>query len=361
MAIARLSVKVGKVGKAAAHANYISRGDAGYAQDFDRDNQQISAPEQQTTPEKLPFNYQPAYETAPDSPQHLNQVASLHRQPSLFAAGMPQRDREPPAFPNDDLSYSEHGNMPAWAQHDPQEFWKAADLYERKNGSTYREYELALPRELNERQRIELVRSFVQQEIGTKYPYQLAIHNPTALDGGEQPHAHVMFSERKLDGIARDPQQHFKRYNPKNPERGGAKKDNPTQTAEQRIEALKALRQRWEHSVNQQLERAGRTERIDMRSYQAQGIERQPERKYLPSEIRQPDSKQQLIDFRQAREQAQHRVYDAHSLQQGMGSTLKRFEAYKRNQSDMAQEQQQTAQRERERERELSQQRGFDR
>ena len=85
-----------------------------------------------------------------------------------------------------------------------------------------------------------------------------------------------------------------------------------------------------------------------MRSYQAQGIERQPERKYLPSEIRQPDSKQQLIDFRHAREQAQHRVYDAHSLQQGMGSTIERFEAYKRNQSDMAQEQQQTAQRERE-------------
>lgn len=337
MAIARLSVKVGKVGKAAAHANYISRGDAGYAQDFDRDNQQISAPEQQA---------------APDSPQHLNQVASLHRQPSLFAAGMPPRD-------HDDLSYSEHGNMPAWAQHNPQEFWKAADLYERKNGSTYREYELALPRELNERQRIELVKSFVQQEIGTKYPYQLAIHNPTALDGGEQPHAHVMFSERKLDGIARDPQQHFKRYNPKNPERGGAKKDNPTQTAEQRIEALKALRQRWEHSVNQHLERAGRPERIDMRSYQAQGIERQPERKYLPSEIRQPDSKQQLIDFRQAREQAQHRAYDAHSIQHGIGDIQSRFEAYKRNQSDMAQEQQQTTQRERERE--LSQQRGFDR
>lgn len=350
MAIARLSVKVGKVGKAAAHANYISRGDAGHAQQSERDNQQISAPAQNPTPEKLPFDYQPAYETAPDSPQHLNQVASLHRQPSLFATGVP----------HDDLSYSEYGNMPAWAQHNPQEFWKAADLYERKNGSTYREYELALPRELNEKQRIELVKSFVQQEIGAKYPYQLAIHNPAALDGGEQPHAHVMFSERKLDGIARDPQQHFKRYNPKNPERGGAKKDNPTQTAEQRIEALKALRQRWEHSVNQQLERAGRTERIDMRSYQAQGIERQPERKYLPSEIRQPDSKQQLIDFRQAQEQAQHRAYDAPSIEQGMGSTLERFEAYKRNQSDMVQEQQQTAQRERERERELSQQRGFD-
>ena len=244
MAIARLSVKVGKVGKAAAHANYISRGDAGYAQDSELENQQISAPEQQATPEKLPFDYQPAYETDPDSPQHLNQIASLHRQPSLFAAGVPQRDREPPSAVHDDLSYSEHGNMPTWAQHDPQEFWKAADLYERKNGSTYREYELALPRELNERQRIELVSSFVQQEIGTKYPYQLAIHNPTALDGGEQPHAHVMFSERKLDGIARDPQQHFKRYNPKNPERGGAKKDNPTQTAEQRIEVLKALRGR---------------------------------------------------------------------------------------------------------------------
>ena len=33
-----------------------------------------------------------------------------------------------------------------------------------------------------------------------------------------------MFNERLQDGIERDPEQYFKRYNSKNPERGGAKK-----------------------------------------------------------------------------------------------------------------------------------------
>ena len=92
---------------------------------------------------------------------------------------------------------------------------KAADLYERKNGSTYREFEIGLPRELSEKQRIELVQEWVKQEIGDKHPYQFAIHNPKAMDGGEQPHAHIMFNERKLDGIERDPDQYFKRFNSK--------------------------------------------------------------------------------------------------------------------------------------------------
>lgn len=76
------------------------------------------------------------------------------------------------------LEHTEYGNMPKWAEHNPSEFWKAADLYERKNGSTYREFEIGLPRELSEKQRIELVQEWVKQEIGDKHPYQFAIHNP---------------------------------------------------------------------------------------------------------------------------------------------------------------------------------------
>ena len=44
------------------------------------------------------------------------------------------------------------------------------------------------------------------------------------MDGNDQPHVHLMFNERLQDGIERDPEQYFKRYNSKNPERGGAKK-----------------------------------------------------------------------------------------------------------------------------------------
>jgi hypothetical protein len=104
-----------------------------------------------------------------------------------------------------DLEHKESGNMPAWAAHKPSEFWKAADTSERANGCTYREIEIALPRELKPEQRLELVRDFVQQEIGDRHAYQFAIHNPkAAIAGGEQPHAHIMFSERINDGIHRD-------------------------------------------------------------------------------------------------------------------------------------------------------------
>ena len=45
-----------------------------------------------------------------------------------------------------------------------------------------------------------------------------------ALEKGDQPHAHIMYCERIQDGIARDPAQYFKRYNRKAPERGGCQK-----------------------------------------------------------------------------------------------------------------------------------------
>ena len=50
---------------------------------------------------------------------------------------------------NEQLEATESGNMPLWAQDNPLLFWRAADLYERKNGTVYREHEIALPRELS--------------------------------------------------------------------------------------------------------------------------------------------------------------------------------------------------------------------
>lgn len=130
-----------------------------------------------------------------------------------------------------DLEYLEHSSMREWVKDEPVHFWQAADEFERANGSTYREIEIALPRELNEEQRLELVRDFVTQEIGNKHPYSFAIHNPQAsIDRVEQQHAHIMFSQRINDSIERSPEQQFKRYNAKYPERGGARKDSPSLT-----------------------------------------------------------------------------------------------------------------------------------
>lgn len=237
MAVGRLSVKVGKVGKAAPHAAYISR---------------------------------------------LGKYADrLNRGERLEATGT--------------------GNMPAWAQHNPLHFWEAADQNERSNGSTYREQELALPRELNPDQRRKLVEDWIRQEIGSNYAYQYAIHNPNASDGKEQPHAHLMFSERRLDGIERDPEQFFKRYNSKHPERGGARKDNTGKDHATRKEEIKAQRDRWSVLVNEHLQRAGCDDFIDMRSYKDQGLDIQPEKKMLPSEWRNPAKRAEVLEFRQTR------------------------------------------------------------
>lgn len=174
----------------------------------------------------------------------------------------------------EDLEASGHGNMPKWAEHNPAHFWAAADEHERVNGATYREIEVALPRELTPEQRRELVQEFIKQELGDKHANQWAIHCPkAALEGGEQPHAHIMYSERTRDSIERDPEQYFKRYNGKSPERGGCRKDSAGTE-----ERLQATREAWATIQNAHLAQHGHAARVDHRSLEAQGIEREPEK-----------------------------------------------------------------------------------
>ena len=179
----------------------------------------------------------------------------------------------------EDLEAKGSGNMPKWAEQNPAHFWNAADEHERANGSAYREIEVALPRELTPDQRRVLVEDFVRQELGDKHVYQWAIHTPkAALEGGEQPHAHIMYSERRLDGIERDPVQFFKRYNAKNPERGGAQKASGGKARGEMKDELLLTRQQWADVQNAHLERHGHAARVDHRSLTDQGIERAPEK-----------------------------------------------------------------------------------
>jgi MobA/MobL family len=170
-----------------------------------------------------------------------------------------------------------HANMPAWAREDTTEFWRASDEFERANGNTYREYELALPRELSRGAQIALVQRFAEQELGSTRPYQWAIHLSTASDGKEQPHVHLMFSDRQHDGIERGPEQFFKRYNAKNPERGGARKLSYGADKEEAARTYEGIRERWAKVQNLALEHAGVEARVDHRSLAAQGIHREPE------------------------------------------------------------------------------------
>ena len=187
-----------------------------------------------------------------------------------------ERDGKYKTKDREDLEAVESGNMPEWAERSG-DFWEASDQHERANAKGYREYEVALPREMTQEQRLDLVREFVRQELGDRHAYTFAIHNPrAALEGGEQPHAHIMFSERNRDGIERSREQYFKRYNAKNPERGGCRKGDGAKTPTERKADLVALRERWAILQNRHLEKNGHTDRVDHRSLEAQGIDRLP-------------------------------------------------------------------------------------
>ena len=174
----------------------------------------------------------------------------------------------------EDLEHTTSGNMPAWAAHDAGIFWRAADEHERANGATYREIEIALPRELNPEQRRALVDDFISRQIGDRHAFTFAIHIPKAsIEKGDQPHCHLMYSERTLDGIDRDPEQYFKRANSKNPEKGGCKKDSAG-TKERLLET----RELWAKVQNAHLEKAGCEDRVSHLSLKAQGIHRAPEK-----------------------------------------------------------------------------------
>lgn len=175
------------------------------------------------------------------------------------------------------LEHTDWGNMPKWATDNPSFFWQMADEHERKNGSVYREHILTLPRELDESQRLELVKEWISQEVGDKHPYTVAIHNPLALDGKEQPHAHLMICERTLDGIERGADTFFKRYNAKDPKRGGAKKANTGLDRDTRKQLLKEQRSRWGDLVNKHLEKANSKSRVDMRNWQEKGLPEKPQ------------------------------------------------------------------------------------
>lgn len=169
-----------------------------------------------------------------------------------------------------DLIATKSGNLPAWADK-ADDFWAAADKYERVNGRTYTELEVSLPRELNRDQHIELIERLVKNVIGENHAYTWAYHCPIASDGAENPHVHLMFTERENDGIYRSKEQFFRRYNSKYPTLGGAKKNRFFSSRYFVI----AVRKEWTATANYYMEELGLHTRIDDRSYRERGIDLQ--------------------------------------------------------------------------------------
>lgn len=146
-------------------------------------------------------------------------------------------------------------HAPVWAS-DRQMLWNQVEQVEkRKDAQLARDIIAALPRELNHEQQIALVREFVQtQFVGQGMCADIAIHDKLASDGKNQPHCHIMLTLRDVTN------------------EGFAKKNREWNNRT----LVSAWRDAWADTTNRHLEAAGRSERLSLESYAAQGIDKVP-------------------------------------------------------------------------------------
>lgn len=182
------------------------------------------------------------------------------------------------ASDHEEVLHKGHGNMPAWASDAPRNYWEAADAHERANGRLFKQLEFALPKELSPEQQTALAASFCREMAQTKdgpLPYSFAVHKG---HDKENPHCHLLISERVNDGVSRAPALWFKRA-AKDPEKGGAKKTNELRPREWLLQC----RELWAERANHALRLAGHEARIDHRTLEAQGVDRAPTTHLGPS------------------------------------------------------------------------------
>ena len=154
-----------------------------------------------------------------------------------------------------------------WAR-DRQALWNAAEVAEnRSNSRVAREYEIALPHELNRAQRVALVREFAG-EIADRYgvAVDFAIHAPHRSGDHRNHHAHLMATTRTVEREGLGEKVSIEWSD------GNRRKAGMTPAKEE----IKDLRGRWAQITNEHLRARGLDIRIDHRSLEAQGIAREP-------------------------------------------------------------------------------------
>ncbi len=171
------------------------------------------------------------------------------------------------SYKKDEIVFTD-SKLPSWAE-DESVFWEAVETYERANGRGYREFRFSLPNELNNEENISLVNDFIKDTLEDKFYYTVAIHNKEVNDfekTTQNIHCHLMFNERKIDGIERTPEQFFKRANTKEPRKGGTKKSIEFNSKDKLLE----LRKDMEVLVNSYYEKNGFEERVTCESLKKQ-------------------------------------------------------------------------------------------
>ena len=132
------------------------------------------------------------------------------------------------------------------------DLWNAVEAKEtRKNSQLAREFNLAIPHELTDEAKRELVRQFVRSQfVSVGVVAMVAFHDLAS----HNPHAHIMATTRKVSG------------------QGWGEKARELNS----VEKLRDWRAVWQGLANKALERAGSTARIDCRTLETQGIDRLP-------------------------------------------------------------------------------------
>ncbi|MEW9299219.1 MobQ family relaxase [Acetobacter oryzifermentans] len=146
-----------------------------------------------------------------------------------------------------------------WA-HNRSALWNAAEQTEKRSNSvTAREYVLALPAELDAKDRADLARSFASAVV-ERYGVaaDVALHAPSAGGDDRNYHAHILTTTREVepDGLG--------------------KKTRILDAAKTGGPEIESLRELWAMQCNEALERHQKPARIDHRSYERQGVDEMP-------------------------------------------------------------------------------------
>ena len=149
---------------------------------------------------------------------------------------------------------------------DREKLWNEVEATEKRiDAQLAREIEFAIPRELDQPEGIRLVREFVKAEfVDRGMIADLNVHWDIGADGVPKPHAHVMLTMREVG------------------EDGFGKKNRDWN----RTDLLEKWRERWSEHVNQRLAELDIDARVDHRSFDAQGIDLEPQHKIGPAASR---------------------------------------------------------------------------
>ena len=132
---------------------------------------------------------------------------------------------------------------------------------------------LALPHELDHEQRAQLAQDFALELVKRyKVAADVCIHKPAKQGDERNHHAHILITTRSVsiseDGIPILGDKTALEWSDRKRQEKGLNKA---------ADEMKELREKWAELANKALESAGKTERIDPRSNEAQGIEKIPE------------------------------------------------------------------------------------